>query len=295
MDQQNRLRTGLLQQVEAEKNFLLAGDPKYIEVHARRSAASNDALIKTQLARRRRRRRQRRRPRAASPGRGVRRLQDGVRRGASRWRTRRQDGRRDLALGDALEPEGRAHARCLGRAAQAARGARAGSRPTARRRPCSGAHVFMLTLSIADDDDRASLLGELASRLATRPVRELCVLLEGPRAGRRRPHPPPAGEAVDDDRADGALVQHVRRTSSTTSSRQVAQAAEVDRRAPRSSSRPRASSSRAARRSRPRASRRRRRASRRSRRPCGRTPTTRARRTSSRTRRATRRTRAARS
>ena len=50
VNQQSRLRTGLLQQIEAEKNFLLAGDPKYIELH-RKLRGDNDALIKTELAR----------------------------------------------------------------------------------------------------------------------------------------------------------------------------------------------------------------------------------------------------
>src|SRR5690348_7481494 len=49
VDQQSRLRTGLLQQIEAEKNFLLAGDPKYMEIH-RKLRHDNEALIQTSLA-----------------------------------------------------------------------------------------------------------------------------------------------------------------------------------------------------------------------------------------------------
>jgi CHASE3 domain sensor protein len=49
VDQQGRLRTGLLQQIEAEKNFLLAGEPKYIELH-RKLRRDNDVLIQATLA-----------------------------------------------------------------------------------------------------------------------------------------------------------------------------------------------------------------------------------------------------
>jgi methyl-accepting chemotaxis protein len=47
---QNRLRTELLRQVEAEKNFLLAGETKYVDLH-RQLRRANDALIKSELAR----------------------------------------------------------------------------------------------------------------------------------------------------------------------------------------------------------------------------------------------------
>jgi methyl-accepting chemotaxis protein len=50
VNQQGRLRTELLRQVEAEKNFLLAGDPKYVELH-KKLRRDNDALIKAELGR----------------------------------------------------------------------------------------------------------------------------------------------------------------------------------------------------------------------------------------------------
>ncbi|HXJ33511.1 MAG TPA: methyl-accepting chemotaxis protein [Candidatus Eisenbacteria bacterium] len=45
MAQQSRLRTGMLQQIEAEKNYLLSGYGKYVDVH-RKLAHENDELLK---------------------------------------------------------------------------------------------------------------------------------------------------------------------------------------------------------------------------------------------------------
>ena len=47
---QGRLRTSLLLQVEAEKNFLLSGDPKYLEIHAK-LRRENETVIAAALGR----------------------------------------------------------------------------------------------------------------------------------------------------------------------------------------------------------------------------------------------------
>ena len=174
VDQQNRLRTELLQQVEAEKNFLLAGDPKYTELH-RKLRRENDALIKTELAR------------AEAQGdaaktASLRTLAEAYAEYGSSFdevmemvRAQKTDAaifhsvtrsspkaERMLAVSDEL------HAQHVARVQVEAEHAAATVR---------GAHVFMLALSAAAML-LAIILGVLASRHVTRPVRQLCTMLD---------------------------------------------------------------------------------------------------------------------
>ncbi len=174
VDQQSRLRTGLLQQIEAEKNFLLAGDPKYVELH-KKLRHDNDVLIQSSLAE----------ATAAGDTAKAASLQtladaykdylssfDEVIEMANAQKTdaaifhsvTRSSPRaeRMLAVSDEL------HQRHAARVQDESD--RAGS--TVR-----GAHVFMLAISAAAML-LAIALGVLASRQVTRPVREICMLLE---------------------------------------------------------------------------------------------------------------------
>jgi methyl-accepting chemotaxis protein len=174
VDLQGRLRTGLLQQIEAEKNFLLAGDPKYIDLH-RKLRRENDGLMQSSLAD----------ATTAGDTAKVARIQtlaeayrdylasfEEVLEMANAQKTdaaifhsvTRSSPRaeRMLAVSDELHQEHAARVQ--------AESERAAS--TVR-----GAHVFMLMLSTAAMLI-AIALGVLASRLVTRPVREICVLLE---------------------------------------------------------------------------------------------------------------------
>ena len=172
--QHNRLRTDLLQQVEAEKNFLLSGDPKYVDLH-RKLRRENDALIKTELARAES---QRDATKTASLralaetyaeyGRSF----DEVMEMANAQKTdaaifhsvTRSSPKADrlLAISDEL------HTQHAARVTLEADHAAATVR---------GAHLFMLALSAAAMLI-AIALGVLASRHVTRPVREICALLQ---------------------------------------------------------------------------------------------------------------------
>jgi methyl-accepting chemotaxis protein len=174
VNEQNRLRTGLLRQVEAEKNFLLAGDPKYVELH-RKLRRENDALIKTELAR------------AETEGdtakvASLRALAEAYQEYGSSFdeviemaNAQRTDAaifhsvtrsspkaERMLAVSDELHAQHEARVRL--------EADRAGA-------TVQGAHLFMLALSAAAMLIAISL-GALASRHVTQPVRQLCTLLE---------------------------------------------------------------------------------------------------------------------
>ena len=174
VNQQTRLRTGLLQQVEAEKNFLLAGDPKYVELH-RKLRRENETLIKTEMTR------------AEAQGdaaktASLRTLADtyedygtsfdevvemanAQKTDAAIWHSVTRSGpkaERMLAVSDELHQQ---HAARVTLEAERAES-------TVR-----GAHVFMLVLS-AVAMLIAIALGVLTSRHVVRPVRELCALLE---------------------------------------------------------------------------------------------------------------------
>ena len=174
VNEQSRLRTGLLQQIEAEKNFLLAGDPKYIEVH-RKLRRENEALIKTELARAET---QADTAKSAS----LQTLSEAYRDYASSfdevvemtnaqktdaaiWHSVTRSSpkaERMLAVSDELHQQHAARVQLEADRAEA----------TVR-----GAHLFMLALSTC-----AMLiaigLGVLASRQVVRPVKEICTLLE---------------------------------------------------------------------------------------------------------------------
>jgi methyl-accepting chemotaxis protein len=174
VDQQGRLRTGLLQQIEAEKNFLLAGEPKYIELH-RKLRRDNDALIQATLA-------EARAQGDTAKAAGLETLAEAYKDYLSSFdevlemaNAQKTDAaifhsvtrsspraERMLAVSDELHQQ------------HAARVAAESERAAATVR---GAHVFMLLLSTAAMLI-AVALGVLASRLVTRPVREICVLLE---------------------------------------------------------------------------------------------------------------------
>jgi methyl-accepting chemotaxis protein len=174
VDQQGRLRTSLLQQIEAEKNFLLAGDPKYIELH-QKLRHDNDELIQSSLAE----------ANAAGDTAKAASLQtladaykdylssfDEVIEMANAQKTdaaifhsvTRSSPRaeRMLAVSDELHQQ------------HAARVQDESDRAAATVR---GAYLFMLALSAAAMLI-AIALGVLASRQVTRPVREICALLE---------------------------------------------------------------------------------------------------------------------
>jgi methyl-accepting chemotaxis protein len=173
--EQNRLRTGLLQQVEAEKNFLLAGDPKYIELH-RKLRRENDALLKEATTR------AQRTGAAASETAKLATLTEAYKEyessfeevvemanaqktDAAIWHSVTRSSpkaERMLAVSDELQQQ---HAAQVQVEAD-----RAGS--TVR-----GAYAFMLSLSIAAMLI-AIALGVLTSRLVTRPMQQLCTLLE---------------------------------------------------------------------------------------------------------------------
>jgi methyl-accepting chemotaxis protein len=174
VDQQTRLRTGLLQQVEAEKNFLLAGDPKYIELH-RKLRRENDALIQAGIAE------------ATQQGDTAKLASfstltesykdyessfDEVIEMANAQKTdaaifhsvtrSSPKAERMLAVSDELHRQHAARVELeAGRAAATVR----------------SAHLFMLMLSAAAMLI-AVALGVLASRLVTRPVQQICALLE---------------------------------------------------------------------------------------------------------------------
>jgi methyl-accepting chemotaxis protein len=174
VSQQSRLRTGLLQQIEAEKNFLLAGDPKYIELH-RKLRHDNDALIQAGIAQ------------AAAQGdtaksQSFQTLAESYKDYESSFEeviemanAQKTDAaifhsvtrsspkaERMLAVSDEL------HQLHATRVRQEAERAEATVR---------NAHLFMLLLSAASMLIAIGL-GIFASRLVTRPVREICLLLE---------------------------------------------------------------------------------------------------------------------
>jgi len=172
--QQNRLRTELLQQVEAEKNFLLAGDPKYIELH-RKLRRENDALIKAELAR------------AEAQGdatktASLRALAEAYGEYVSSFDEvieMAQAQKTDAAIFHSVTRSSPKAERMLAvsdqlHAQHAARVTLEAGRAAATVR---GAHLFMLSLSAAAMLI-AIALGVLASRHVTRPVRQLCTLLE---------------------------------------------------------------------------------------------------------------------
>jgi methyl-accepting chemotaxis protein len=174
VDQQSRLRTGLLQQLEAEKNFLLAGDPKYIELH-RKLRRENDVLIQAGIA-------QATQQGDTAKGTSFQTLAEAYKDYESSFdeviemaNAQKTDAaifhsvtrsspkaERMLAVSDELHEQHAARVRL--------EADRAGA--TVR-----GAHLFMLGLSAAAMLI-AIALGGLASRHVTRPVRQLCSLLE---------------------------------------------------------------------------------------------------------------------
>jgi methyl-accepting chemotaxis protein len=174
VNEQSRLRTELLRQVEAEKNFLLSGDPKYVDLH-RKLRRENDALIKAELGR------------AGVEGDATKTASlealaeayreygqsfDEVIEMAHAQKTdaaifhsvtrSSPKAERMLALSDELHAQHEARVRLEADRASA----------TVR-----GAHLFMMGCSAAAMLI-AIALGVLASRHVTRPVRQLCALLE---------------------------------------------------------------------------------------------------------------------
>jgi methyl-accepting chemotaxis protein len=174
VSRQNRLRTGLLQQVEAEKNFLLSGDPKYPELH-RKLRRENDALIRAGIE-------QAGRQGDAKKAGDFRALAeayaeylttyDEVIEMAGAQKTdaaifhsvtrASPKAERMLAVSDELHGQNVARVQLeSGKAASTIR----------------GAHVFMTIVSFAAIL-MAVALGVLTSRLVTRPVQDVCTLLK---------------------------------------------------------------------------------------------------------------------
>ena len=172
--QQNRLRTELLQQVEAEKNFLLAGDPKYVDLH-RKLRRENDALIKTELARAES---QRDATKTASL-RALAEAYDEYGRSFDEVIEMANAQKTDAAIFHSVTRSSPKAERLLAisdelHGQHAARVTLEAGRAAAT---VHGAHLFMLAFSAAAMLI-AIALGVLASRHVTRPVRELCTLLE---------------------------------------------------------------------------------------------------------------------
>jgi methyl-accepting chemotaxis protein len=173
VSRQNRLRTGLLQQVEAEKNFLLAGDPRNVEIH-QRLRRENDALIQAGLV-------QAGEAADAKKAGSFRTLAEAYKEYLTTYdevlemaRSQQTDAaihhsvtrsslkaERMLAVSDELHEQHAARVRLeAGRAAST----------------IHGAHVFMLVLSTAAMAI-AIALGVLSSRLVTKPIHDVCALL----------------------------------------------------------------------------------------------------------------------
>jgi methyl-accepting chemotaxis protein len=174
VNQQNRLRTELLQQVEAEKNFLLAGDPKYVELH-RRLRRENDTLIKTELARSEAQG-------DAAKSASLRTLAEAYADYASSFDEvieMANAQKTDAAIFHSVTRSSPKAERMLAvsdelHALHAARVELEAERAAAT---VQGAHVFMMAVSAAAML-LAIALGVLASRHVTRPVRQLCAMLE---------------------------------------------------------------------------------------------------------------------
>jgi methyl-accepting chemotaxis protein len=173
VDQQNRLRTGLLQQLEAEKNFLLGGDPKYIEAH-KTLGRENDALIKTQLAQ------------GEVDGTESKAASRALAEAYGDYKTAfeevvqmTRDGKTDAAIWHSMTRSSPKAESMLAVSDQLHKlhEARVKEESDHAATTVRGAHVFLVTLSIVTMIV-AVLLGELASRLATRPIHELCLLLK---------------------------------------------------------------------------------------------------------------------
>jgi methyl-accepting chemotaxis protein len=174
VDQQGRLRTGLLQQIEAEKNFLLAGDPKYIELH-RKLRRDNDALIQTSLA--------------AATAAGDTAKAASLQSLAEDYKDYLSSFEEVLEMANAQKTDAAIFHSVTRSSPKAERmlatsdelhqqhAARVQLEAERAASTVRGAHVFMLVLSTASML-LAIALGVLASRLVTRPVREICVLLE---------------------------------------------------------------------------------------------------------------------
>jgi methyl-accepting chemotaxis protein len=173
VDQQNRLRTGLLQQLEAEKNFLLGGDPKYLEAH-KTLGRENDALIKTQLAQ------------GDVDGTESKAASRALAEAYGDYKTAfeevvqmTRDGKTDAAIWHSMTRSSPKAESMLAVSDQLHKlhEARVKEESDHAATTVRGAHVFLVTLSIVTMIV-AVLLGELASRLATRPIHELCLLLK---------------------------------------------------------------------------------------------------------------------
>ena len=174
VNEQNRLRTELLRQVEAEKNFLLAGEPKYIELH-RKLRRENDALIKTELVR------------AEAEGdtgkvAGLRTLAEAYQDYGSTFDEvieMANSQKTDAAIFHSVTRSSPKAERMLDVSNQLHDQHEARVRLEADRASATvrEAHLFMLGFSAAAMLIAISL-GVLASRHVTRPVRQLCSLLE---------------------------------------------------------------------------------------------------------------------
>jgi methyl-accepting chemotaxis protein len=174
VSRQNRLRTGLLQQVEAEKNFLLSGDPKYPELH-RKLRRETDTLIQAGLAQAR---------------------DQGDAKKAASFKTLAEAYKEYLTTYDeviemagAQKTDAAIH-HSVTRASLKAEGMLAGSDELHDQHAARvnleadkatgtirGAHVFMMVVSLAAILI-AVALGVLTSRLVTRPVHHVSALLK---------------------------------------------------------------------------------------------------------------------
>jgi methyl-accepting chemotaxis protein len=173
VDQQNRLRTGLLQQLEAEKNFLLAGDPKYLEAH-KTLGRENDALIKAQLAQ------------GEVDGTELKAASQSLAEAYADYKTAfdevvqmTRDGKTDAAIWHSVTRSSPKAESMLAVSDQLHKlhEARVKEESDHAATTVRGAHVFLLTLSIVTMLI-AVLLGELSSRVTTRPIHDLCLLLK---------------------------------------------------------------------------------------------------------------------
>jgi CHASE3 domain sensor protein len=174
VNRQNKLRTALLQQVEAEKNFLLSGDPKYPELH-RKLRRETDALIQTGLA-------QAEEQGDAKKAASFRTLADAYKEYLTTYdEVIEMAGaqKTDAAIFHSVTRASLKAERMLGvsndlHAQHAARVQFESDRANTR---IQGAHVFMVVVSLAAILI-AVALGVLSSRLVTRPVHDVCLMLK---------------------------------------------------------------------------------------------------------------------
>jgi methyl-accepting chemotaxis protein len=173
VDQQSKLRTGLLQQVEAEKNFLLAGDPKYVEIH-KTLGRENDALIKAQLAQ------------GETDGGDLKVESQALADAYGEYKTAFdevvgmvRDGKTDAAIWHSVTRSSPKAESMLAVSDKLHKlhEARVKDESDHATTTVRGARLFLLTLSIFTMIV-AVLLGGLASRLVTKPVHDMCVLLQ---------------------------------------------------------------------------------------------------------------------